>query len=770
MEMQLDRDAGADAAAVDGAAWASRCTSASRRPALLGERRGRPACSSRTARRSTATWWSSPPASARTSRWREAAGLDRQARHRRRRRHGDVSDPSICAVGECAEHRGMVYGLVAPLWEQTAVLADRLTGAARGRRLRRLADVDQAEGDGRRPRGDGRQAGRDADDEVVTYAEPGRGVYQKLIVRDGKLAGAILLGDTSRRAGAAAALRPRRRRCPSARASLLFPHGEAPSAALGRRPAGRRPDLQLQRRLEGRDRAARCAAGCRTLQGGLRRDPRRHRLRLVQGAGARRSSRRVAGDDAAGRSRRPTTTCPACRWPSASSSRRSGSMDLRSVSAGVRRAGRRHARIRAARPGSPRCSRRSGATTYVEERDARFINDRVHANIQKDRTYSVVPRIYGGVTTRRRPAPDRRRRRQVRRADGEDHRRPAHRPARHDAASSCPRCGSDLGMPSGHAYTKAFRTCKTCVGSEFCRFGVGDSHGPRHRHREALPGDRVAGQDEARHRRLPAQLLGGDGQGHRRRRHRGRPLGDLRRRRRRRARPQGRPARHRRQRRRRCIRLIGPLHAVVPRERASTSSAPTTSSPRIGIDRVRARHRRRRRGHRGAARRRDAEDASTASSIRGSRRTSRSTRRSSRRCSTPAPRRSRRADERASSATHARPPGEPRAARSHPGRAKAATFAVDGLESRCSARAPARCFATQASCPHPGGPLADGFVGNGKVVCPFHAYRFDLATGCAEGNTCAPLATYPAGVTSDGDVVVTLERGERPWERRCRTR
>ena len=41
-----------------------------------------------------------------------------------------TSDPAICAVGECAEHRGMVYGLVAPLWEQTAVLADRLTGRA----------------------------------------------------------------------------------------------------------------------------------------------------------------------------------------------------------------------------------------------------------------------------------------------------------------------------------------------------------------------------------------------------------------------------------------------------------------------------------------------------------------------------------------------------------------------------------------------------------------------------------------------------------------
>ena len=113
---------------------------------------------------------------------------------------------------------GMVYGLVAPLWEQTAVLADRLTGRAEdkvyeGSRTStklKVMGVDLAVM--------GEKQGRDADDEVVTYAEPRRGVYHKLIVRDGKLAGAILLGDTQRRAGAAAALRPQhaaaRRRAP----------------------------------------------------------------------------------------------------------------------------------------------------------------------------------------------------------------------------------------------------------------------------------------------------------------------------------------------------------------------------------------------------------------------------------------------------------------------------------------------------------------------------------------------------------------------------
>ena len=71
----------------------------------------------------------------------------------------------------------------------------------------------------------------------------------------------------------------------------------------------------------------------------------------------------------------------------------------------------------------------------------------------------------------------------------------------------------DLGMPSGHAYTKAFRTCKTCVGSEFCRYGVGDSTALGIAIETAIPGRRSPAQDEARGQRLRAQLRGVDGQG-----------------------------------------------------------------------------------------------------------------------------------------------------------------------------------------------------------------------------------------------------------------
>lgn len=65
-------------------------------------------------------------------------------------------------------------------------------------------------------------------------------------------------------------------------------------------------------------------------------------------------------------------------------------------------------------------------------------------------------------------------------------------------------------------------------------------------------------------------------------------------------------------------------------------------------------------------------------------------------------------------------------------------------------------FATQAECPHRGGPLADGIVGAGKVICPLHAYRFDLATGQPAGNDCPALKTYPVRVTHRGDLMLTL--------------
>ena len=66
-------------------------------------------------------------------------------------------------------------------------------------------------------------------------------------------------------------------------------------------------------------------------------------------------------------------------------------------------------------------------------------------------------------------------------------------------------------------------------------------------------------------------------------------------------------------------------------------------------------------------------------------------------------------------------------------------------------------LATQARCPHKAGLLADGLVGGGKVICPLHSYKFDLATGTPLGNGCASLRTYRAELTADRRVIVTVD-------------
>jgi nitrite reductase (NADH) large subunit len=113
---------------------------------------------------------------------------------------------------------------------------------------------------------------------------------------------------------------------------------------------------------------------------------------------------------------------------------------------------------------------------HAEDRSARFINDRVHANIQKDGTFSVIPRIRGGVTT----AAELRTIADV----AEKYRVPMVKitgSQRIDLLGvrkeDLPRVWADLGMPSGQAYTKGVRMVKTCVGTEFCRFGTQDSTG-----------------------------------------------------------------------------------------------------------------------------------------------------------------------------------------------------------------------------------------------------------------------------------------------------
>jgi NAD(P)H-nitrite reductase large subunit len=145
-----------------------------------------------------------------------------------------TDDPDVYAIGECAQHRGEVYGLVAPAWEQASVLADILTGRPAtytgSRLVTRLKAMDLEVA----AMGETGPGLEDSDDdlEVVVFADPKRYVYKKLVIRDGVLTGALLLGDTST-AGAVSQAFDRGTALPEDRTALLFaPRKAAPPEDL----------------------------------------------------------------------------------------------------------------------------------------------------------------------------------------------------------------------------------------------------------------------------------------------------------------------------------------------------------------------------------------------------------------------------------------------------------------------------------------------------------------------------------------------------------
>ncbi|SHH44411.1 assimilatory nitrate reductase (NADH) beta subunit [Jatrophihabitans endophyticus] len=147
-----------------------------------------------------------------------------------------VGDPHVRAIGECAEHEGTTYGLVAPCWEHARVVADLLADPACGTRYRGSAVVTRLKAAGLELAtvGEAHAAGDaddDADLEVVRFSDTARGVYQKLVVRDGRLTGAILLGDT-RTVGTVTQLYDRGALLPPDRSALLLPRRAGATEAV----------------------------------------------------------------------------------------------------------------------------------------------------------------------------------------------------------------------------------------------------------------------------------------------------------------------------------------------------------------------------------------------------------------------------------------------------------------------------------------------------------------------------------------------------------
>ena len=382
-----------------------------------------------------------------------------------------VDDPDIYVVGECAQHRGRVYGLVAPLWEMGQVLADHITGrnpnaAYHGSKIAtklKVMGVELASMGVTEP--------TDERDEVVMFSEPKRGTYKKLIIRDGILIGAMMLGDLNKVAYLMQAF-DRGTPLPEERLSLLFDIG-APSTETTMLEMPDSAQIcncngvskgQIRKCVEGGKRslkmvmeATRAGAGCGSCK------------KLVQEVVEWAAEGQVEEDPSI------HYYVPGVPLPRTELMQAIRDQNLRSVSSvfnalagGVEDLG--------SKMGLASLLKSMWGPDYEDERDARYINDRVHANIQKDKTFSVIPRIYGGVTS------------------ASELRRIADVADKYDVPmvkitggqridllgitkENLPNVWKDLDMPSGHAYAKSFRTCKTCVGTEFCRYGVGDSTG-----------------------------------------------------------------------------------------------------------------------------------------------------------------------------------------------------------------------------------------------------------------------------------------------------
>jgi nitrite reductase (NADH) large subunit len=378
----------------------------------------------------------------------------------------ETSDPDIFAVGECTEHNGICYGLVAPLFEQGKVLAATVTGnkgptftgTVQAAKLKIMGVEVFSAGDW----ADGTGV------ESVRYEDPALGVYKKLALRDGKLTGAILVGDSADshrymdwlRSGAD--LMAQRRH-------LLFP---PPAADVGLDVA------------EMADSATVC--GCVGVTKATI-------IRAIHESGVNTLSQLKEAT-------RASTGCGSCSGLCQDLLRAVApefEEDVKKVICGCLpfaedrlREILRSDRIKSVQEvleiyGNGRgCEVCKPALSYMldmlrcgahdEDRSARFINDRVHANIQKDGTFSVIPRIRGGVTS----AAELRRIADV----ADKYQVPMVKitgSQRIDLLGvkkeDLPKIWADLDMPSGQAYTKGVRMVKTCVGTDFCRFGTQDS-------------------------------------------------------------------------------------------------------------------------------------------------------------------------------------------------------------------------------------------------------------------------------------------------------
>jgi nitrite reductase (NADH) large subunit len=386
-----------------------------------------------------------------------------------------VTDPRIYAVGECAAHRGVAYGLVAPLFEQGKVCATHLARFGIGRYAgSQVSTKLKVTGIDLFSAGD--FIGGEGSEQIV-LSDPIGGVYKKLVIKDDKLIGACLYGDTVdgswyfkllREGRSVAVIRDR----------LMF--GESNIGDVGHEghhKAVAMADSDEVCGCNGVSKGSICKAikdkGLFTLE-----EVRRHTKASAScgsctGLVEQLLMATAGGDYSAAPEKKAVCGCTEHGHQAVRDAIRArrlltvadtmAFLDWRTPNG-----------CATCRPAINYYLISTWPKEAADDPQSRFINERSHANIQKDGTYSVIPRMWGGETTAselRRIADvvDKYRIPTVKVTGGQ----------RIDLLGvkkeDLVHVWRDIGMPSGHAYAKALRTVKTCVGSEWCRFGTQDS-------------------------------------------------------------------------------------------------------------------------------------------------------------------------------------------------------------------------------------------------------------------------------------------------------
>ncbi|VAW91304.1 Nitrite reductase [NAD(P)H] large subunit [hydrothermal vent metagenome] len=387
-------------------------------------------------------------------------------------------DPVVYSVGECVQHRGQTYGLVAPLFEMAKVCANHLAkhgiglyeGTMTSTKLK-VTGIDLFSA--------GDFTGDDTTEDLV-FKDESRGVYRKIVVKDNIVQGAVMYGDTIDGTWYFDLMRDETD-ISDFRATILF--GQA---HLG--DSGHGDDNRVAAMADSAE-----ICGCNGICKGdivtaivdkklFTLDEVRAHTKASSSCGSCTGlvealiAHTVGGDYSVAPHLKPMCGCTDQTHDGVREQIRK--QELKTMPAV------REALGWDTLDGCPKCRMALNyyllcqwPTEYKDDSQSRFINERAHGNIQHDGTYSVIPRMWGGMTTPQelRAVADVAEKFNVKTVHVTGGQRIGLYGLEKEQLPAVWKEFTDAGMVSGHAYGKALRTVKTCVGKEWCRFGTQDS-------------------------------------------------------------------------------------------------------------------------------------------------------------------------------------------------------------------------------------------------------------------------------------------------------